>query len=346
MMCVNYDSKKIRLIVVAFLAITVQYLHAQDLNFSQYFNTPLLVNPANTGFNPDFDYRVGGNFRTQWASVGSPYRTTTAWGDTKLFGNRFENGWMGIGASFQRDDAGSGNLVGTSAAVSIAYHQMLGYKSLLSAGFSAGYAAKRVDISKLTFDNQWNGQFFESTIPPNEPFAFSQVGYFDLGMGINYALFASENAYFNAGISIMHVNRPSESFFSNTVSDGKINMRYTFFANASIKLQDLWIVNPNIYVSSKTSTNEIVLGFNANRNLSGDGVQQMILGLYYRNNDALIPMVGYQINDLKITVNYDATISTLKSLNGTRGAYELSIIKHGFLPSSAGKSVKCPTVRF
>lgn len=335
------------LLSLAIFVIANTSLQAQGLNFSQYYNAPLLVNPANTGFNPDYDYRLGGNIRNQWASVGgNPYKTVNAWGDTKLFRDRFENGWMGIGFSLQRDEAGSGNLIGTSAGLSIAYHQMLGYKSLLSAGFTGSYAAKRVDVSKLTFDNQWNGQFFESSIPANEPFAFSQVGYFDLSVGLNYALFASENAYFNAGLSVMHVNRPNESFFSNTVSDGKIDMRYTFFANASIKLQDLWIVNPNIYISTKTRSDEIVLGFNANRNLSGDGAQQLILGVYYRNNDAVIPLVGYQVNDLKITVNYDATISPLKALNGTRGAYELSIIKHGIFPSSLGKSVKCPTVRF
>ena len=94
------------------------------------------------------------------------------------------------------------------------------------------------------------------------------------------------------------------------------------------------------------SAKEIVFGMNANRDLSGDGAQQLILGLYYRYNDAAIPMIGYQIKDLKITVNYDATVSSLKTLNGSKGAYELSIVKHGIFPSSLGKSVKCPTVRF
>jgi type IX secretion system PorP/SprF family membrane protein len=321
-------------------------LNAQDLNFSQYFNAPILVNPANTGFNPDNDYRIGGNYRNQWASVGTPYKTMGIWADTKLFANRFENGWMGIGGSIVKDVAGSGSLTATSAHLSLAYHQMLGYKSLLSAGFSAGIVAKRIDISKLNFDNQWNGQFFDISIPSNEPFAYSQTSYLDLQMGLNYALFASENVYFNAGVSIMHINRPQESFFAADVSDYKMDMRYTIFANASIKVQDLWIVNPNIYLSKMGNSKEIVFGFNANRDLSGDGAQQLILGLYYRGNDAAIPMVGYQINDVKFTVNYDATISSLKNLNGTRGAYELSIVKTGLFASSSGKSVKCPTVRF
>ncbi len=327
---------------------SIIYLNAftQGLSYSQYFNAPLLVNPANTGFNPDYDYRIGGNYRNQFTSFSSPYKTMGIWGDTKLFANKFENGWMGVGGSITKEVAGSGNLSSTSASVSLAYHQLLGYKSLLSAGFSAGYVAKKIDFSKLVFDNQWNGQFFESTIPSNEPFAFSQVGYVDISMGLNYALFASENAYFNAGVSVMHLNRPKESFYAASVTDSKIDMRYTFFANASIKVQDIWIINPNIYVSSIGSAKEIVFGMNANRDLSGDGAKQLILGLYYRNNDAIIPVVGYQINDIKITVNYDATISTLQSLNGTRGAYELSIVKHGIFPSSLGKSVKCPTVRF
>lgn len=320
---------------------------AQDLHFSQYFNIPMLVNPANTGFNPDYDFRVGGNYRNQWASVGgNPYRTMSVWADTKLFTDRFENGWLGVGGSILKDVAGSGSLSSTGGFASVAYHQMLGYNSLLSGGFSLGYVSKRIDLSKLTFDNQWNGSFFDVTIPPNEPFAYNKVNYLDLQVGLNYAYFASENVYFNAGLSVMHINRPRESFFDATVSDNRVQRRYTAFLNSSIKIQDVWILNPNVYVSKMGNSWETVLGFNANRDLTGDGLSQFIIGLYYRNKDALIPMLGYQVNDLRFTINYDATVSSLSSLNGTRGAYELSIVKTGIFPSSAGKSVRCPTVRF
>ncbi len=333
-------------LLVFILNSSLIHLHGQDLNFSQYFNNPIFVNPANTGFNPDMDYRIGGNYRNQWASTSSPYKTMGIWADSKLLANRFENGWMGIGGGIMKDVAGAGVLSSTSVNLSLAYHQMLGYKSLLSAGFSAGIVSKRIDFSKLTFDNQWNGNFFELTIPSNEPFAFSQAAYLDLSMGLNYSFFASENAYFNGGISISHLNRPKETFFNTSVTDSRINMRYTLFANASIKVQNVWIINPNIYYSSIGTTNEIVLGMNANRDLSGDGAKQLIFGLYYRKNDAIIPVVGYQINDIKITVNYDASTSSVSSGNAVRGAYEISIVKHGLFPSSAGKSVKCPTVRF
>jgi type IX secretion system PorP/SprF family membrane protein len=335
-----------QLIGVLMLAVMARYTYAQDLHFSQYFHSPLLINPANTGFIPDYDYRVGANYRSQWANVGNPYRTMSAWGDVKLFSNRFENGWVGLGGALYKDVAGSGSLATTSGFASVAYHQMLGYNSLISGGFSLGFTSKRIDAAKLSFDNQWNGKFFDVTIPANEPFAYSQTSYLDLQMGLNYAYFASENVYFNAGVSIMHINRPRESFFDPVVSDNRVARRYTAFANSNIKIQDVWIVNPNVYVSKMGNAWETVVGFNANRDLSGDGSQQLILGLYYRNKDALIPMAGFEINDLRITLNYDATISSLSGLNGTRGAYELSIVKTGVFSSGEGRSVRCPTVRF
>jgi type IX secretion system PorP/SprF family membrane protein len=335
-----------KILFTILLAAIVEHGNAQDLHFSQYFNTPLLVNPANTGFNPDYDFRLGGNYRNQWANVSTPYKTMGIWADTKLFANRFENGWMGAGISLMKDAAGSGNLSATTAVATVAYHQMIGYNSLLSAGFGVGYVSKRIDISKLTFDNQWNGKFFDVTIPSNEPFAYSQTSYMDLQMGLNYAYFASENLYFNAGLSISHVNTPRETFYDPAVSNNRISRRYTAFVNSSIKIQNLWIVNPNLYISKMGNAWETVIGFNANRDLSGDGTNQFIVGLYYRNQDALIPMMGYQVNDLRFTINYDATISSLSSQNNTMGAYEISIIKTGVFSSSAGTGVKCPTVRF
>ncbi len=61
---------------------------------------------------------------------------------------------------------------------------------------------------------------------------------------------------------------------------------------------------------------EVVGGMNAQRDLSGDGSTQLIMGAYYRLNDAIIPMVGFQLNGFKLTFNYDATISDLRSYNG------------------------------
>ncbi len=320
---------------------------SQDLHFSQYFNTPLLINPANTGFEPDADWRIGGNYRNQWASITSnPYKTFNIWGDMQLFASRFENGWMGIGGSLMRDVAGSGGLSSTKGYASIAYHQLIGYKSLLSGGFNFGFVNKRIDISKLTFDNQWNGKFFDIKIANGESFTTNSVVYADLQAGINYSYFPSDNVYLNAGISVSHINQPKESFFSNSITDTRVAPRYTFFLNGSVKLNDQWILNPNAYVSKMNNITETVVGMNAHYNLSGDGNMQVLGGIYYRLKDAIIPMAGFEWNNLSLMINYDATTSGLSDFNQSRGAYEISIIKRGISLGTGGKSVKCPVVRF
>ena len=318
---------------------------AQDLHFSQYFNSPLLVNPANAGFAPDVDYRVGINYRNQWASVTpNPYKTMDVWGDVQLFNNRFQDGWVGLGGSIIKDQAGSGGLSSTKGFASIAYHQLLGFNSLLSGGFNIGFVNKRIDVSKLTFDNQWNGKFFDVTIPSGEQFAYNSATYLDLQAGLNYALFPSDNAYLNVGFSAMHLNRPKETFFSDNIADTRIAPRLTLFLNGSFKLNDQWIVNPNVYISQMGGAWETVAGLNAHYNLSGDGSSQVIGGLYVRAKDAFIPMIGYEWNDVALTINYDATSSSLGTYNQTRGAFELSIVKSGIF-GSGGKDVKCPSVK-
>jgi type IX secretion system PorP/SprF family membrane protein len=340
-------KKLVRIFAVAICTCACHTIvFSQDLHFSQYFNSPLLVNPANTGFSPDVDWRLGINYRNQWASITpNPYKTMSAWGDAQLFNNRFPDGWVGIGGALLRDVAGSGGLTSTKAFGSIAYHQLVGLNSLISTGFTMGWVNQRVDFTKLTFDDQWNKNFFDVNIPSGEPFAYSSVGYFDLQAGVNYAMFPSDNTYLNAGFSVMHINRPKESFFSNSDVDARIPVRYTLFLNGSFKINDQWIVNPNTYISEMAKAYEVVLGLNAHYNLSGDGNTQLIAGLYYRYNDALVPMVGYQLNDLSITINYDATTSVLSTYNQSRGAYELSITKTGVF-GGGYKQNKCPTVKF
>jgi len=328
-----------------FICLFASTTKAQDLHFSQYFNAPILVNPANTGFMPDGDYRIGGSYRNQWAAISNPYKTMSLFGDVQLFQDRFENGWIGLGGGFYKDVAGSGNLTATKGFASVAYHQALGLGSLISTGFGMGFMNKRVDFTKLTFDNQWNGKFFDITVPPGESFITNSVNFFSLQAGINYAYFPTENTYINVGYSASNINRPKESFFSSDAGgDQRVPVRHTVFLNGSFKSDDLWIWNPNLYLSKVGTATEVVAGVNAQRNLSGDGNTQLITGLYYRVSDAIIPMVGFQQNNYKFTFSYDATISSLKNYNGTRGAYELSIIKQGLIDPS--RDLKCPAVRF
>ena len=322
---------------------------SQDLHFSQFFNSPLLINPANTGFIPDGDYRLGVNYRNQWASVSAfPYKTMSAFGDFQTMQNSDNTGWLGLGGVILRDVAGTSVLTSTKVYGSIAYHQMINAGSLLSLGFNVGWANKNINTSNLTFPSQWNGKFFDVHQAGSPKLDANNVNYLDLQVGMNYAYFPSSNVYLNAGFSAMHINRPKESFFDDPSADNHVPVRYTGFLNGSIKLNDRVIVNPNIYASVQANSYEIVGGLNAHYNLSGDGEKILMAGVYYRYRDALIPMVGLGIKDIMFTFSYDVTTSTLSNYNNARGGLEFSLIKQGVVDRYNGNRHEsmCPSFKY
>ncbi len=332
-----------RLILFAYYFLLFVSSRAQDLHFSQFFNSPLTTNPANTGFIPDADYRLGAQYRNQWSAVMTvPYKTTSIFGDAQLFRDKLENGWLGIGGVLLSDIAGSGSLKSTKVYGSLAYHQMLGNSSLLSAGFNVGWANKRIDQSKLKFPDQFDGKFFDNPITA-VGLTNTNVGYMDVQAGMNYAYFPQENIYINAGYSIHHVNRPKETFFNDNTNAGRIPMRHIGFINAILKVNDRVIINPNAYFTTQAQAKELVFGLNGNYNLSEFGEKQLVAGLYYRLGDAIAPMIGFELNNVKFTFSYDATVSSLNKFNNYRGASEFSIIKKGFYPNRGDKQTMCPS---
>jgi type IX secretion system PorP/SprF family membrane protein len=322
------------------------FCYSQDLHFSQFFNSPLTTNPANTGFIPDGDYRLGINYRNQWSSIMTvPYKTMSAFGDVQVGKNRFENGWIGLGGVILRDVAGSGNLTSTKIYGSVAYHQMMGYSSLLSLGFNVGYANKQINTTNLKFPDQFDGKFFDNKLPTSAILDRNNIGYLDMQVGMNFAYFPTENIYVNGGFSAHHVNKPHESFFTSSDLSDRVPVRYIGFLNGSFKLNDQVIINPNIYYTTQAKAQEIVGGLNAHYNLSGDGSYQLIGGLYYRHKEALIPMIGLGWNDYTFSFSYDATISSLKNYDNTRGAFEFSLIKQGVINPSGNRITPCPTFK-
>lgn len=336
------------LFLISFI-VSCHNLSAQDLHFSQWFNSPLTTNPANTGFIPDADYRIGANYRNQYVNILSmPYKTISIFGDAQVFRNRFENGWMGLGGVILHDAAGAGNLTSTKIYGSLAYHQMLGVSSLLTAGFNLGWANKSINPTQLKFPDQFNKStgFFDAGIPSSVVFNTTNTNYLDVQFGMNYAYFPTDQVYLNAGMSIQHINRPRETFFTGSSDfDNRLAPRYIGFLNASVKLSDDLIVNPMAYYTNQAGASELVGGANLNYNLSGDGVTQLSGGLYYRVGDAVIPMLGFQWNTFKMTFTYDVTTSSLSNYNGGRGAVEFSLIKQGFFSNLDGsrRQSLCPS---
>ena len=338
------------LIFILFQVATGLSLEAQDLHFSQWFNEPLLTNPANTGFIPDADYRIGANYRNQWSSVMSqPYKTMSIWGDAQVFRSRIQSGWLGLGGAILHDVAGAGSLSTTEVYGSIAYHQMLGYSSLLSIGFNTGWVNKTINSTNLKLPDQFDGKFFDSNVPTGVVIDNPNINYFDMQVGMNYAYFPDKNTYMNAGFSVQHINSPQETFFNNDPvgSSNKIPARFIGFINGSFKTSDMVIINPMAYYSVQADAHEMVAGLNLQYNLSGHVDHQLVGGLYFRQGDAIFPMVAFLYKNIHLMFSFDVTTSSLKQYNNGNGAWEFAVMRPGYYSDYNGNRNQslCPTFR-
>ncbi len=84
------------------------------------------------------------------------------------------------------------------------------------------------------------------------------------------------------------------------------------------------------YYTNMAGASEMVIGLNAQYNLSNNGDNQVIGGLYYRSGDAVIPMIGFVYRNVRLTFSYDVTSSSLSKYNGSQGAWEFSLIQNGY----------------
>jgi type IX secretion system PorP/SprF family membrane protein len=319
-------------IVVAVLAIcfSAQYAIAQGIHFSQFYNAPMLANPANTALMSESDYRLGINYREQWAAIPVPYKSFSGFAELQAFHSKeLESNWLGIGFAFFNDKAGDGNLSLSNMQLSTAYHMQLGMISMLSAGLYGGYVQRSVDFSKFYFDAQWNGlQFDPDNRPSNETNKNQKTNFYDAGAGINFAYFPNEHVYLKIGGSVAHMNQPTESFYQ---MDNKIGIRPTFNADAILNLNNAFTLNPSVYLTYQKGAKEILYGTQLYIFVGGKKNirTNLIVGGFHRLNEAVVGSFGIEWANLKLTFSYDYTMSKLAPDNKGQGAAEFSIIYLG-----------------
>lgn len=317
---------------------------AQDPNFSQFFASPMTLNPAMTG---KFDgvYRVAGNFRDQWPTINNAFVTKTASFDAGILKNRLSDiDQLGVGLLGMTDRAGAGVLVTNSAALSVAFHKGLdenGYHQI-GAGFQGSYTNKRLDLTKVVFADELTPLGF---VPGTTGEIFDNrqinVSYLDVNAGVLYN--GSTNGYnsFYIGASMYHINRPKESFRGG---EFLLNTRTTIQAGGKIPIGTYNAIHFAANHSMQAKAKNTIVGgtFSLNVNNNEENPTNLFLGAWYRFNDAAIPYIGLEFNGIHIGATYDANTSSLKPASNTRGGMEISLIyiKKPVDPNT--KKLNCP----
>jgi len=187
---------------------------AQDHMYSQFFNSPVYLNPALNG-QFEGDLRMNLIYRNQWSSVPGSLNYLTASLDYNIpkFGG-------GIGLIFTRASEGTAYLNDNNIAGLYSY-SVGSDNFVLSFGLQAGISNRSIDYSKLVFGDQIDprlGYIPGSTTSADLP-QFNNKFYFDSGAGINLVA-----GNFMIGGALQHINQPNESF---TGAPAKLPMRFT-----------------------------------------------------------------------------------------------------------------------
>ncbi len=318
---------KYYLSIIYFVFLGVNAL-SQDIHFSQFNDSPLTLNPAATAQIPFLDIgenmvRAGGNFKNQGASISTPYRTYSAFVDGSVGLPRLRRGQMGFGLLLYNDNAGDGSLQNTSAMFNASFTLGFNRRNTFRAslGFAIGFINRSVDVTKLVFDNQWNGVIFDPGASSNENFSTNSIFAVNFNFGGLLTYEINRNLFLQAGASLNHINKPRTSFYDD---DNRINQKLIIHANAIITTKSNLSIEPAVMYSTQAKTQEVVLGTNIA--LSKRDVQ-LILGLWYRLNRDIIPLAGLRYQGYKLAISYDVNVSSLSAASNYQGGVEISLIK-------------------
>ncbi|PID94818.1 MAG: hypothetical protein CSA95_02210 [Bacteroidetes bacterium] len=303
--------KRITVIVVILCSLTF-LSKAQDPSFSQFYASPMFLNPALTGTTSCG--RLTFNYRKQWPSIDGHFTNYNASYDQSLA--KINSGY---GFMFNGDNMGSGAIKTNTFSGFYAYHLQVGRDFFVNAGFQATYVQTKLDWNKLIFGDMIdpvNGTISGTTLeaPPSN----LSMQYIDFSTG---AFFSYRGDYYG-GIAVHHLTTPDNGFYSK--ENSQLPMKITVHGGANFNVgynthNEAIIVSPNLLFQQQGQFHQLNLGCYVN-------YYPFVAGLWMRHNleniDAAIVLLGFRHNNWKVGYSYDISLSKLAMASG--GAHEIS----------------------
>jgi type IX secretion system PorP/SprF family membrane protein len=345
-----------KIFIVSLILIGVIQLQAQDRLFSQFYASPLTLNPALTGaFEGKF--RVSAIYRDQWRSVmENSYATFSSGLDLRWRMGRNTSRYKdhaAVGVMFFNDKAGALNFSTTQISVSGAYHKALDIRNtqILSLGFQAGIAQRNINFGNVTFEDQFNGTTGYSD-PTAERLPENNYAFADYSVGLNYVYSpkASKMRVF-AGAAMHHFLSPSVSFFHKSDSDtdlpdNLLATRYSGQLSAQFPVSKGISILPRMIFDKQDEHMKLDAGANFRLNTSEYRNVAIHVGGYVRpvtdqdnsfRMDAVVGLVGLEFNNVLIGMSYDVYLG--RTSNFSRGSFEFSV---AYLGEYEDDLILCP----
>lgn len=347
-------KQTITLIAASVSLLLATLASAQDIHFSQFYMSPLNLNPAMTGV-MNCNVRLTANYRNQLSSVlrSGVYNTYSASYDQRFTSGRYD--YWGLGATAWADVAGSANLGTTTFKVSGSYAKRLaGNRSVshyLSAGADFGIAQRSIDFAELRWGNQFDGSGFDATLDSGEERNFDDPDllFANLAAGVLWFSNFGDDANFYAGAAYHNLNQANQSF--SPTGEDIIYSRFTVHAGGEFPISNRVGLVPGIIFMSQgpsmqiNSGASVKFGFGDSRFSS----QAFHVGAWTRIanndtggvlNDAIILQTRFDYNEYSLGFSYDINVSPLSAGSNGQGAFELAL-QYKFC-GGENRGVYCP----
>jgi type IX secretion system PorP/SprF family membrane protein len=329
-------------LVAFFIAIGLA-ANAQDLHFSQYYASPLTLNPALCG---KFDglARVEGIYRGQYYGLSqnaSIFSTPAASIDFSLLKDKgMEGNALGVGLSVVNDaqtstatdgSGGVGKINTTSIALELAYtiQLMRRHPMQLSIGFEPSVTIKNTS-GNYEYPQAFNSQLvYQTGSPYNESFTQPKKTYFNLAYGLFFNHKPIDILTYFLGFSMNNVTRPQTDVIAINNSIGKLNFLYILHGGLEITVARRCTLIPGFLYQNEAKANEanagITFGYDVLDRDNSNGVRQkatIFLGLWNRmGNDVgspfqyrnITPKLGLDYRGFRIDFAYDISVGNIAS---------------------------------
>jgi type IX secretion system PorP/SprF family membrane protein len=323
--------------------LSVSVIRAQDPSFSQFFSSPLNVNPALTG-NIHSDWRVISNFRHQQLASTAPYITGSVCLEKKWNANNDnsirEANRFGIGVMMMYDKVMNGALKSNYASANLSYTILVNdmdRKHEISFGVAGIYGNRRINQQALYFEEQFSGNEFHSNLPTGETGLYNMKPYLSASIGLVYHIY-SDISSLDFGVSGFHINRPRQTFIKD--ENQFLPRRYVAHANYEHFLNDEWVLNCNSIFQEQGKTNYFSLGGGLAYFIPSSKDMFLMGGLWYWSNKALIPYFSAGYGNFQFGCSYDIASARITGASIRQNIIEFSVIFRGSRPN--GFFVPCP----
>ncbi|HRF82261.1 MAG TPA: PorP/SprF family type IX secretion system membrane protein [Flavobacteriales bacterium] len=298
---------------------------AQDIHFSQFFHAPLASGPGAIG-TFDGDLRFNGIFRQQWRAVTIPYRTFALGGDAA---NAAGVQGLGLGAWIFNDKAGDSRMNQTHLSIGASWTEHFGAdgEHALTGGLQFGLTSISLDPTGLSFDNQYNGYYYDPNLSSGEQFARSSNLHTDLHAGAVYRYVADHRTNVQVGLGLFNLTTPGISFLNGPSTE--LDMRTSSHLMVQFPIAEKMDLLPMVQFMSQGEFQEVDIGTNLRYILlERYGLERAVLfGAHYRAADAGYLYAGLEHDDWTFGLSYDINTSDLVPASRNRGAIELTAIR-------------------